>query len=109
MGLRAEGSVAEADALACAPLPVPTVTAPPVAPPVEGVKRTRTWKARVVDREVFLQACASTPRWHGLVQPDQRALDKLARALQENLDVPGVEARAVSGLTISHKGTNGDG
>jgi hypothetical protein len=70
------------------------IVAPPVeAPPkIEGVSTRKTWRAVVIDQGALVQAVASGDAPARLITVNQVELNKLARALQGDLKVPGVRA-----------------
>ncbi len=66
---------------------------PPVvheSPKLEGISTRKTWRAEVVDIEQLIKAVAAGQIPSRVLKPDQAELNKLARALQNNLSVPGV-------------------
>jgi hypothetical protein len=71
-----------------------TVAAPVVAAPTKakGQSVRRVWKGRITNKAAFVRACAENPQWLALVDVNEAALNQLAKALQENLSIPGVEA-----------------
>lgn len=71
------------------------VVAPTViseATKVAGQSIRRIWKARVTDKQLFLLAVANNPQYTNLVDVNQSALDRLAKALEGNFKVDGAEA-----------------
>ena len=70
------------------------IVAPPVeAPPkIEGVSTRKTWRAVVIDQGALVQAVAAGDAPGRLITVNQVELNKLARALQDDLKVPGVRA-----------------
>lgn len=78
------------------------VVAPTVlseAPKVAGQSIRRIWRARVTDKQLFLLAIANNPQYTNLVDVNQSALDKLAKALEANFRLDGAEAYAESSLS----------
>lgn len=83
-------SAAEVAAVAAAPLavaPVPIVTAPPK---VEGMSMRETWKGEVVDKLRLVQYVAGNPSMLHLLEPNQSAIDALAKAMKSAGSIPGV-------------------
>ena len=71
-----------------APLPSPP-------PEIKGVSHRTTWSAEITDVRLLLQHClANWDQWGKLVQPNQKALNQLARSMKDSLDtiLPGVKA-----------------
>ena len=75
-----------------------TVAAPPVkaAPPavakVSGASSRTTWHAEVVDVGTLINHIAGNPDLHFLVEPNMKALNRIAVAEKENMAIPGVKA-----------------
>lgn len=61
------------------------------APKAEGVAIRKRYSARVVDTKALLRAAAAGTIPDGLVLPNQKALDALARSIGESFAMPGVE------------------
>lgn len=76
------------------------VNAEPEVAKVEGVSGRTTWSAEVVDLAQLCRYAADHPEWIGLVQPNQKALDALARAQKDGLRIPGVRAKKKHGLAV---------
>jgi colicin import membrane protein len=68
-----------------APVHVETQTAK-----VAGVSSRKTWKAEVTDPVAFVKYVAEHPEHVNLLQVNMTQLNALARAMQENLKIPGV-------------------
>lgn len=96
--LRESGKQEEANNLeAVRSLVTPSVV-PITTKSVAGISQAETWKAEVVDKAAFIKAVAE-----GLVSPDlveinMPSLNKMAVALKDSLNIPGV--KAVSSKTI---------
>lgn len=100
IALEAEGKKAEAARVLNAPPPPPPP--PPAqpkqvsayihhAPKAAGVSFRDNWKARVVDKEALVKACAAGTQPLTLLTPDQKVLDGIAKALKGEARIPGVE------------------
>lgn len=89
----AKGKTKKAEALSQV---AETTTAPVVksaAPKVAGIARRETWKAEVMDMEALLvHIIRERPDLLPLVKIDQSALNALARKLEGELHLPGVQA-----------------
>lgn len=51
----------------------------------------RAWKARVTDFSAFARYCASNPQYLHLLLPNDSGLNQMARALKNNMHLPGVQ------------------
>jgi hypothetical protein len=81
----------QAEALIEAPIPVmPVQPETPAAPKVDGISYRDVYRAELTDIKALLRAAVKNPQWLALVKVDQSAIDSLARALRERLDIPGV-------------------
>lgn len=82
---------AEADAVAetAAVAPPPAIVTE--APKAAGVSFRTTYKARVVDRDVFLAHALQNAERRSLLSIDESALNALARAFKGALQIPGIE------------------
>ena len=110
--LEARGDAEGAERLLAAPVPVPIVAPAPVflptpagaAPPkVQGLAFTSSWKAEVVDLAALVRAVAAGEQPLTMLQPNQVALNQVARALKGALAIPGV--KAVETVAPSVRGT----
>ncbi len=91
--LEEQGQAAAAEAVRQAPAPV-VITPPPVpVPRVQGVGFRDQWSAHVTDLRLLVEAIAKGEQPLELVQANQTALNKLAVAMKDHLNVPGVEAK----------------
>lgn len=74
-------------------VPPPDAAPPPVAAPrvqeQKGASVRKNWKAEVVDPIKLIRAVAEKKVSVSLVIPNEKALNKLAKALEGNFDVPG--------------------
>lgn len=101
LALEAEGKNAEANRVLNAPPPpflFPAPLAPtartvymPAAPKAAGISFRENWKARVVDLQLLVTACANGHQPLTMVEPNQKALDGIAKALKAEGRIPGVE------------------
>lgn len=91
--LQKQGRTAEAHAEIAAPVVVapPEPVAPPVAIP-KGMVPRETWSARVDSPLALVQFVAANPSYIGLLEPNQSALNDLARGLKGKMAIPGVVA-----------------
>lgn len=74
-------------------------TPPPVTPPPEpktaavpGVSGRTTWKGEVTDLHKLVQHVAENPQWIRLLKPDMPAINKVASAMRDALDIAGIRA-----------------
>lgn len=91
---QADALLAQAVAVVTAPPDVPATVEPPKAS-----GRRETWSAEVVDFAALVHAVAAGRVPLTVLKPHQPALNELARAYRQTLDVPGV--RAVSDVSYS--------
>ena len=86
-----------------APEPVVAVRPPmPEAPKTEGVSFRTQYRAEVVDLKALVQAVAAGNAPLTMLQPDQAALNQMARAMKQGMNLPGVrviEERIVAART----------
>ena len=97
--LEASGAQYEADAIIEEVLediqkPIEVYTPPPTTQKVEldGMASRTTWKAQVNDLKALCMAIGTGKAAINLVLPNEPALNKLATALHEQMNVPGVKA-----------------
>ena len=82
------------------------VTAPRVAPEYEsapGVAARKTYRAQVVSMIDLIRWVAQNPTHETLLQPNQSALNALARAQRENLRIPGVRVVVEDSIAITRR------
>ena len=93
MALEAEGRAEEAEAIIAEPVSVPTVMIPKTTPSagIGGAIR-EIWSAEVYDLYALLLAIVEGQVSIGLIEPNQTALNGLARSLKGNMQVAGVRA-----------------
>lgn len=78
------------------PAPRPVFTPPALVrtpPKVEGVSFRDNWSAEVHDLAALVKAAAADPQYLGYLVANQTALNGVARALKDNLRIPGVRSR----------------
>jgi hypothetical protein len=91
----------QAQALLEKPIIVPVPQAVTLAvPKVSGVVNRTNYSAVVVDLQKLVEYVAQHPDQIGLLQPNQVALNALARALKLNARIPGVEVREKDGVAV---------
>lgn len=100
-----ERALAEAEALekageheeAQAVIEAPVYAAPPpIQKPafkVDGRSFQTRWKATVTDFCKLVKYCAANPQFLHLVMANDSALNQMARALKQNMNIPGVSAQ----------------
>lgn len=75
---------------------LPPVKAPdfyvPSTATVEGVSSRANWKAQVTDLQALIGYVALHPECINLLQPNEQALNRIAKALEDKLNIPGVRA-----------------
>jgi hypothetical protein len=69
----------------------PIAVAPAPKPAVQGLTFRETYKAEVTDKAAFLKAVGSNKALLHLADPNMTALNQLARAQKEMLDIPGLK------------------
>jgi hypothetical protein len=62
------------------------------APKLTGIATRTIWRGRVIDKHALVSAALSRPDIMSLIVIDESALNKLATALKDNLNIPGAEA-----------------
>jgi len=68
---------------------------------VEGLIRRQTWHAEVLDPMLLVKHVAKHPELVNLLEPKMAALNSLARAQQDGLDIPGVRAVSKTGIALT--------
>lgn len=91
--LRESGQTAAAETVAAAPPPVVITPPPPPAPKVRGVSFRDKWSAVVTNFKDLVAAVAAGTQPLDLLQPNEEALNGMARTFKQNLAIPGVEAK----------------
>lgn len=98
----ARGDTETAARIIEAPVETPTVAARPVfvpvapvapAPVVKGLSFRDNWKAEVTDVMALVRAVAKGEQPITLLEPHMPALNQMARALKQAMNVPGVKAK----------------
>ncbi|HEX9641764.1 MAG TPA: hypothetical protein VGB13_10685 [Candidatus Krumholzibacteria bacterium] len=67
-------------------------------PEVEGISMRVTWRADVVDLLALVKAVAAGEQALSMIEPNMKQLNGLARAMKEDLAVPGVKAVSEEGI-----------
>jgi hypothetical protein len=62
------------------------------APKLAGIATRTVWRGRVTDKNALVAAALNRPDIMALIMIDESALNKLATALKDNLNIPGAEA-----------------
>lgn len=88
-----EGRTEDATAILEEPIDTPVIIIPNTTPKagISGAIR-ELWSAEVYDLPALLQAIVSGKASMGLIEPNMTALNGMARALHENMIIPGVSA-----------------
>jgi hypothetical protein len=98
----ARGDTETAERLIEAPIPVPVVLARPVFVPVApappkpaaaGLSFRDNYSAKITNLMALVQAVAKGAQPITLVEPNMPALNQMARALKDAMNIPGVEAK----------------
>lgn len=82
----AQESQAQLAAVAAAPVYVA-----PAVPAVRGQSVSKTWKARVIDKDILIGAAATNPALRCYLEVNESLLNSFARNTQGKTAVPGVE------------------
>lgn len=103
VGAREEAEMVMAEAEAVSQEPVVVNIAPVDTPKTEiaGGNFRVTWSARVVNLKALCLAIGTGKASVNLVEPNIPALNKMAIALHENMNIPGVEAVKETGIAKS--------
>jgi hypothetical protein len=67
---------------------------------VEGISNRNVWRAEITDLKAFLSAALKDPVLICHVEVNQAALNALARAYKDKLDIPGVRATRTTSTTV---------
>lgn len=70
---------------------------------VQGVATRKRWKMASVDKLALIQAAAANPKLAMYLVVDEAAINKVAVAMGENTDIPGVTVEAVDSLAVSRR------
>jgi DNA polymerase III gamma/tau subunit len=84
---QAETIAMEAEMVTAAPVPVATA-----APKVAGLSTRQNWKARLTDKMALIKFVAAHPEHQHLLDVNQSAINQLAKAQKDAMNLPGVEA-----------------
>lgn len=96
-----DATPAEIAALTLMPVVVPHVTVRPSTPKVVGVSMRETWSAEVTDLAALVRFIAANPNHVGLLSPNMTAINQMARAMKDKLNIPGVKAYSSTGVAAS--------
>jgi hypothetical protein len=88
-GYTDEAAAVIEDAIAA---PAPDVQVEKATPKVEGIAYRETWNATVTDPMKLIQFVAAHPQFEHLLTPNMPALNGLARAMKEAMQIDGVRA-----------------
>lgn len=88
--LEAEGDKTTAEAVLSAPVETPHVVVGSFVPKVAGLGRRENWVAQVTNLQALVAAVAAGTQPITLLQPNQTALNGMARSLKGAMKVPGV-------------------
>ena len=94
----AAGDREAAEAIAAAPTFVPPVIVAPAIPKVAGIARRETWSAKVTDLAALVRAVANGQAPLTALTPNMTVLNGLARSMQAQMRIPGVQAFPTSGI-----------
>ena len=99
--LERQGRTAEAHAEIATPVVVapPEPVAPPIAIP-KGMSTRETWSARVDSPLALIQYVAANPQYLNLLEPNQTALNDMARGMKAAMQIPGVVAVPSTSLAV---------
>lgn len=86
------GDKESAQAIIDAPVEVAPVIVPTAAPKLSGVSYRENWSAQVVDIMALIKAVAAGQQPASLLTVNLPALNQMARALKDSLNIPGVKA-----------------
>jgi membrane protein involved in colicin uptake len=86
-----EVAQAEAEASEMTAL-VTTATPVQVSSKVSGISTSKSWKARVTNKQALIQHIAAHPELLDWVEIKMTGLNGMAKALKQNMQIPGVEA-----------------
>lgn len=106
----AEAEIAEsfgddvtAEAILSQPVEPMPVAVPTERAKVEGVSSRELWRVEIVDLAALVRAAANNPAFVALLMPNMPALNALARATKQLMNVPGVKAVAEKSLAVRTK------
>lgn len=83
-----------------APVVSPPILVEPEIVQTKGVTATTRWRAEVVDVLALVRYVATHPNMIHLVEASLPALNTMARAMRDGLNIPGVRAVAEQGLAV---------
>lgn len=74
----------------------PTVSTPKAS----GATTTKRWSAEVVDKEAFIRHALENPEYFDMVTIDMLPLNRMAVAMKDKLNIPGIKAVGTTSLSI---------
>jgi NAD dependent epimerase/dehydratase family enzyme len=72
-------------------LNVAPVIAPPTVQQAAGIGQRDNWKAQVIDLKLLVAFVAKNPQFLNLVEPNQVAINTMARGLKSAMAIPGIK------------------
>lgn len=99
-GATVEEAAEQADAVLEAPIRAVPAPVAPVFQQAKGVGTRTVWKARVTDLKALIQAVAAGKLPEDCLLPNMKRLDKMASAMEAELNCPGVEAYPETGVVV---------
>lgn len=100
MAAEASGDKETAEAILAEPVAAPVVQVAPAIAKVDGVSSRKTWSAQVTDAWALIQHVAKNKDLAYLLTPNTVALNNMARALREAMNVPGVRAVGTTSSSV---------
>ena len=82
------------------PMPVAPAFVQPTYQAAKGISTTTRYVAEVFDMKLLCIAVASGKASIELIQPNMSALNKMASAMRETMNIPGVRAVAQTGISV---------
>ena len=79
--------------------PIAPVTVTPTYQAAKGISTPKRYSATVTNKRTLIEFVAMNPQYLSLLEPNQSALDKLARALENNYHIPGTQLVCTTGVT----------
>ena len=69
----------------------PVITVQSEVPKVDGISSRKTWKAKVIDKLVFVEAATKDQNLLGFIAIDESALNRVAAATKGEINYPGIK------------------
>jgi len=98
--LEAQGDKKAADEVITAPVDVAPVVLQKTVPKVQGVSFREVWRGECIDKMALIKAAATDQKLSALLEPNNVAINQLARSLRESFLIPGcrsIKEKIVSG------------